>query len=343
MAAAARRKPHQRKRGKSGVLVWVVIGVFVLALGVLALNVTQRARRVRDQAAHTGGLVQDALKHQEAAVKTSAKKGFSPAFLQMAFGDNPPLLEQIKTALNQALSDQPQLLGSDVAMMLVTYRAEGELRDVAIHIFGNLTPAYLPAFSREGYWKSQLPPSLYQIGQSMLSLLGREVVILATKDVEKRQRELLEAGIENHYAVVEDYFHDPVSFIAVIPEPQKLFSDRFRPYMAAVLLKGKLSMDDARGELIALSFDQKKAKELGQLLSDVRMLGAGIGRVRYGGSAVSEDGLQSLLRAQIRVEGPMVSASTVVRGEVIERGLPRVLQGLSKGINRIKRGPGYPS
>jgi len=59
-------------------------------------------------------------------------------------------------------------------MMLVTYRAEGELRDVAIHIFGNLVPEKLPTFSSEGYWKSQLPDNFFKMGQSMLSTLGRE-------------------------------------------------------------------------------------------------------------------------------------------------------------------------
>jgi len=57
-------------------------------------------------------------------------------------------------------------------MMLVTYRAEGELRDVAIHIFGNLVPEKLPAFSSEGYWKSQLPDNFFKMGQSVLSTLG---------------------------------------------------------------------------------------------------------------------------------------------------------------------------
>src|SRR4029077_19356089 len=130
----------------------------------------------------------------------------------------------------------------------------------------------LPALSSEGYWKGQLPEQFYGMGQSFLSVLGREVLILADKDVEKRQRELMDASINDRYPVVEDYLHDPVSFIAVIPEPSRLFSEQFRPYMAAVLIKGKISLDDARAELVALSYDQKKAQELAQLLSDTRMM-----------------------------------------------------------------------
>jgi len=42
----------------------------------------------------------------------------------MAFGDNPPLLEQIKNALTHAVGSEPALAQGDLAMMLVTYRAE---------------------------------------------------------------------------------------------------------------------------------------------------------------------------------------------------------------------------
>jgi hypothetical protein len=341
--AAPQRRPQKHKKSSSRLVIWILLGCSALAFGVLAINLTQRSRRLAAEMNHGKSLVQEVMRRQDVLVKKPVRKEFSPAFLQMAFGDNPPLLEKIKEALNQAIGTDARLAQGDVAMMLVTYRAEGELRDVAIQIFGNLTPEYLPAFSREGYWKSQLPPNLYQVGQTMLSLLGREVVVLATKDVEKKQRELLEAGIDNHYAVVEDYFHDPVSFIAVIPEPTKLFSERFRPYMAAVVVKGKFSMEDGRAELVVLSFDQKKAKELGQLLSDMRMLAAGMGRLRFGGSAKSEDAFSSLIRAQIRVDGPMVTVGTVMHGDIIQQALPRFIQVLSKGINRIKRGPGYPS
>src|SRR3989442_1462667 len=154
--------------GRSGTRAKVVVGtllaVLLLAAGVLAINVTQRFRRVVQETNQVRNVVQEAIKRQEMIVKAPARKEFSPAFLQMAFGDNPPLLEQIKDALTKALGERPQLSQGDVAMMLVTYRAEGELRDVAIHVFGNLIPERLPAFSSEGYWKSQLPEQFYGMG-----------------------------------------------------------------------------------------------------------------------------------------------------------------------------------
>ncbi|MGA2603361.1 MAG: hypothetical protein ABSG14_03960 [Verrucomicrobiia bacterium] len=327
---------------KANVIVWTLLVVLVLTAGVLALNVTQRFHRVVQETNQVRTVVQEAVKRQEMIVKAPARKEFSAAFLQMAFGDNPQLLEQIKASLGKALGENPTLAQGDVAMMLVTYRAEGELRDVAIHIFGNLMPEKLPAFSAEGYWKSQLPDNFFKMGQSMLATLGREVVILASPEAEKRQRDLLESILNNRYDTVQNYLHDPVSFIVVIPEPGLLFTDRFRPYMAAALIKGKISLDEARAEMVALSMDPQKAQELAQLLSDTRMMAVGIARVRYG-SSVADSALEQLSRAQIVADGPAVKMTVVLPSDVIERGLPRVVRALSKGIGRIQRGPGYPS
>lgn len=337
------QKPASPRRGsKANVVVWSLLALLVLAAGVLAINVTSRFRRVVQETNQVRSVVQEAVKRQEMVVKAPARKEFSPAFLQMAFGDNPPLLEQIKDSLAKALGEKPALSQGDVAMMLVTYRAEGELRDVAIHVFGNLIPERLPAFSSEGFWRGQLPDQFFTMGQSFLAVLGRQILILASPDVETKQRELIEAITNNRYPIVEDYIHDPVSFIAVIPEPSRLFSEQFRPYMAAVLIKGKVSLDEARAELVALSYDPKRAQDLAQLMSDTRMMAVGITRVRFGGDR-SELALQSLQRATVRAEGPTVIARAMMPGEVIERALPHAVRVLSKGIGRIKRGPGYPT
>lgn len=333
---------NKRQGTKANVVVWIVLTILVLAAGVLALNVTQRVRRVMAETNEVRKVVQEAVRRQEMVVKAPARKEFSPAFLQMAFGDNPPLLEQIKKALSQALGENPSLAQGDVAMMLVTYRAEGELRDVAIHVFGNLVPERLPAFSSEGYWKHQMPDRFYKMGQSSLSLLGREVMVLAEPDTEKRQREIIEAVFNNRYSLIEDYLHDPISFIAVVPEPGLLLTDQFRPFMAAMLIKGKMSMDEIRAEVVALSYDPQKAQDLAQLITDLSRMSVGIGRLRYG-SPETEAALRQLSLASARAEGPTVIIGGMLPSEVIDRGLPRLMQALAKGIQRIRRGPGYPS
>jgi hypothetical protein len=112
--------------------------------------------------------------------------------------------------------------------------------------------------------------------------------------------------------------------------------------MAAALIKGKISLDEGRAEMVALSMDPQKAQELAQLLSDMRMMAVGIARVRYG-SSIAESALEQLSRAQIVADGPAVKMSVVLPSDVLERGLPRIIRALAKGVGRIQRGPGYPS
>jgi len=341
---APRNKSNPRGIKRTGAIVWVVLASLVFAAGVVAITFGKRFRRVELATNQVRSAVQEAERRQQAVLKAQpVRKEFSAAFLQMAFGDNPPLLEEIKKALGQALGERPGLSQGEAAMMLVTYRAEGELRDVAIHIFGNMVPEYLPQFSTDGYWRSQLNDQFYHVGQSLLSVLGRQLVVLANRNVEESQRGLMEALIHNRYSQIHDYLHDPVSFIAIIPEPGNVFSDEFRPYVAAVLLKGKVSTDEMRVEMIALSFDSDKALNLAQLLSDIRLTAIGLARLRFGGSEQAEGGLEALMQMNIRAEGPTVVAQTVLSGETIERGLPKAVQALSKGMGRIRRGPGYPS
>ncbi len=340
--AARSRKSGGHKSARISIWVWALLVILLITGGGLALNVSQRYRRVAQETNQLRNVVQDAASRQEIIFKTPARKEFSAAFLQMAFGDNPPLLEQIKEALGHAVGTEQTLTSGDVAMMLVTYRSEGELRDVAIQVFGNLTPSYLPRFSTDGFWRGQLNDQFFSMGQMGLSLLGREVLILANKEVEKRQRELFEAGFGGEYPVIRDYFHDPVSFIAVLPDPGKLFTEEFRPYIAVALIKGKASMESFRFELVALSYDPQKARELAQMFSDMRMMALGLGRLRSGGYHSSTAGLDALSKVQIRVDGPTVVANMMLPREFLEQALPRFASTLSRGVGRIKRGPGYP-
>lgn len=343
MRNMARTAKKQDGASLAATITWVAVVVLSLGTSVLALNVTTRARQVLQETNQVRATVQDAVKRQEMAVKPPSRREFSSAFLQMAFGDNPVLLEQVKGQLQQAITDKPSLQKGEVAMMLVTYRAEGEVRDVAIQVFGELNVERMPAFSTEGYWNAQLPEQFYRIGQSWLAVLGREVLILANQEVRKRQMEVLEATTNDRFPLLEDYLHDPVSFIAVIPEPAKLFSDQFRSHMAAMLVKGKACMDESRFEFVALSTDPRKAQDLAQMLTDMRTMALGVARVRFGGAGLAESVFEQVARASVRADGPAVIINVSMPGEILQNALPKLVRGLSKGVGRIHRGPGYPS
>jgi len=343
----AHQENNRTSTNLTSISKWIVIVILSLGTSVLALNVTTRARHVIQETNQVRSVVQEAVQRQEMVVKAPARREFSSAFLQMAFGDNPVLLEQVKGQLQQAISEKPSLQKGAIGMMLVTYRAEGEVRDVAIQVFGELNVERMPSFSSEGYWKGQLPDQFFQAGQSMLSLLGRDVMVLANNQVRKQQMEVLDATTSDRFSIVEDYLHDPVSFIAVVPDPSKLFSDQFRKNMAAVLIKGKLSMDESRFEFVALSTDPHKAQGLAQMLTDMRSMAVGVAQVRFGGAGsaqgMAQAALAQLTQASIRADGPACVINTSMPGNVLQSLMPKIVRGLSKGMGRKQRGPGYPS
>src|SRR5476649_1289211 len=100
-------KSGRGKGFRANVIVWSLLAALLLAAGVLALNVTQRFRRVVLETNQVRSVVQEAVRRQEMIVRAPARKEFSAAFLQMAFGDNPQLLEQIKESLGKAVGNNP--------------------------------------------------------------------------------------------------------------------------------------------------------------------------------------------------------------------------------------------
>ena len=116
--AAGKGKSGRGKGFRANVIVWTLLAALILTAGVLALNVSERLRRVVQETNQVRSVVQEAVRRQEMIIKAPARKEFSAAFLQMAFGDNPQLLEQIKASLGKALGANPTLAQGDVAMML---------------------------------------------------------------------------------------------------------------------------------------------------------------------------------------------------------------------------------
>jgi hypothetical protein len=336
--------PKKKNAGKkANVFVWTFLVVLLIAVAVAIFALGRRASRAVQATNQLQQAMQEAIQKQQMIVRAPARREFSTAFLQMAFGDNPPLLNEIKKALSEALVEKPALAYGEVALMLATYRQAGDLRDVALHIFGDFRPEQVPAFSAEGFFRYNLPAQLYDIGNTMLSVLGRDVIILA-KDPETmaQQRAILEAILSGRADLVREYLYEPVAFIGVVPDPARLLTEDLRPYMAAALLKGKISMDDARAEIVILSFDAAGAARLGQQLSDLRLLAIGTSRLRWGGTPRALPALNALSQTQIRVEGPTVVVRSSADRRLLDDGMMVAVRVLGKGVRRIRHGPGIP-
>jgi len=101
------RKPMKQGRERLGTKAWTVLAFLVLAAGVLGFNLSKRVRWGVPAVLDPGLGLAASRQPATAVPPATPAADFSPTFLQMAFGDKPPLLERIQDALGQPAPAPP--------------------------------------------------------------------------------------------------------------------------------------------------------------------------------------------------------------------------------------------
>ncbi len=316
----------------------ILLAVLVMVL-LVAGFVGARFWRLARQARQLQLVLRQAAQHPATLAVNPARKQFSAGFLQMAFGDNPPLLAAVARLVADAQRADPNLGESRVTLLVVTYRQERDVvRDVALRLVGvpelEETVAAATADPTGG---TEAAKQVYQMGRSLVGELGNRVRLLAAPEIEERERRLMDAVFQNQSRVIEEHLREPLRLVAVMPDPDPLVGGLAESAVIAVLLKATLSLRGADGELVALGYDRRRASELAEFLGDTRMLAGGLLRLKF-----TEGPVELLVRpvsqARIAAEGPSVIVRVELPEELMEVGLPRLIKGLSKAL----RSPGNP-
>jgi|YelNatPaOPRAMG01_1025707.scaffolds.fasta_scaffold06017_10 hypothetical protein len=88
--------------------MWLLVPFLVLAAGVAGFNISHRLPWNPPPTPPTGRTIPHVKRRAVVAPQPPpAAPEFSPAFLQMAFGDKPPVLEQIRKTLGQPPTQPP--------------------------------------------------------------------------------------------------------------------------------------------------------------------------------------------------------------------------------------------
>ena len=141
--------------------MWCIVIALVIGAVLFGLRFARRFRRVVQETKHVRLLAKEFGKRQDMIVKAPAHKALSDGFLQMAFGENPVLLEQIHRTLDTLRGS----ITGDMGMLLVTYRRDGNVvSDVAVHMFGNLEFGSKPTDAN----------TVYELQRSLGTVLGRD-------------------------------------------------------------------------------------------------------------------------------------------------------------------------
>lgn len=321
-------KPRKRShRLMMALAIGMVVGV------IAGIVVFWRARQWLQRAR----TVQTALATGQAAAPTPARKQFSAGFLQMAFGENPRLRDEVASLLAGALQRNPKLADFPLTLMLVTYRQEagGPVREVAIRLVSQPTAAKRAPGPQEQKSTGEFQANIREMKESALEMVGGHVILIAAPAEQTRQQVLLTALQQNRNRVIADYLQQPVRVVAVMPEPVGLVGTQFGKHQLAAIVKGDLSLLGGTGQVVALGYDREQAAVFSHFISDTRAVLTGIARMRLSGGPI-EMVLRAIQRATVRTVG----TSTVVQGRIseqlIEIGLPRVVKASAAYVRQME-------
>jgi hypothetical protein len=216
-----------------------------------------------------------------------AAETFSANYLDAIFGENPELLDQLKSVVSQGLAEDPSLNLGEVAAMVVTYRKtpEGKVVDVVAHVAGGFPLGKRkPGFHRDGYFKNQIDENLWEAGNTVISFVGRDLIVFAEDEALRNQEDILEGIYVGNIMPLVDSLGNPLYFTAVFPDPKRVVPLQLKNHVQACIIKGHLGMYDGSLETIFLTPSPKSASYALSLLSDLKLASVAALRTRWSGA-----------------------------------------------------------
>lgn len=208
--------------------------------------------------------------------QTSADSALSSAYLEIIFGDDPELLNQLKAVVDRGMAAMPDVQQGEISSIIVTYRKNGDdrIENVVANIMGGFPLGRRNiSMHRDGFFANQIDQNLWQTGDSALRFLGRDLAVWANnEDDERDQRELIEAIFAGEVLVVANSITDkPMYFTAVFPAPRQIVPAKMRNHVRAILLNGYLSAERGSMELVVLADNERSTALISSMMHDLKI------------------------------------------------------------------------
>lgn len=227
------------------------------------------------------------LESGEDIADTPAGEALAVSYLETIFGDNQELLGKLKGVVQRGLEDTPSLNLGTVSAMFVTYHRDDEnnVKDVVAHVLGGFPLGRRkPGFHTDGYFRHLIDHNIWNLGNAVISLLGRDMILFAEESVADRQQEMLEALLVRGDVVpFAESLEEPMYFTAVFPDPKRLVPLQLRHHIQALVIKGTLSDEEGLVEFVLLTPSSRSAAYALSVLSDMKMLGETALRTKWHG------------------------------------------------------------
>lgn len=217
------------------------------------------------------------LESGETVEGAEAEDVLSDSYLLSLFGDNPELVERLKTVVDLGMATDANLKLGNVSAMIVTYRRgeDDSVQDAAIYVIGGFPDpkSRRLGFHSTGYLRQELSPELWLSGNSIMNLLGRDVIIFCEQEKAEAHMallyDLLNGGI---LPLAERIVESPIHYAIVFPEPKELAPPNLRNDLQTVIIKGTMSADSGRTEMMFISPSYRTATQVYTILNDMSNL-----------------------------------------------------------------------
>ncbi|HMO51107.1 MAG TPA: hypothetical protein PKE26_07665, partial [Kiritimatiellia bacterium] len=263
------------------------ITVMVIAV-VAAVTMGHRSLRLYQHATDLQQQIKYMVETGESIGTAPAESALSATYLEIIFGEDPELLEQLKLAVERGMREMPDVQRGEVSAIIVTYRKNGDdkIENVIAHIMGEFPLGRRQITMHEdGFFASQIDNRLWETGDAAIRFLGRDMIVWGnTEDDERAQRELIEAVFSGEIIIVADSIvQKPLYYTAVLPAPRQVVPLKLRPHVRAILFNGFLSAERGSLETVILTDSERASARVSSIVYDLKLSAQLALRTRFRG------------------------------------------------------------
>jgi hypothetical protein len=255
----------------------------VVAAGFVSYRVWDLYRTAKGGYAHLRYL----LESGETVEGAPAEDVLSDNYLRSLFGDNPDLVEQLKSVVDLGMATDANLKLGNVAAMVVTYRKNGDdILDPAIYAIGGFPDpkSQRLGFHATGYLAQEFDPSLWNFGNTLVRLLGRDVIVFCEQDKAEHHMELLFDLLNGDvFRLAQRIVEAPLYYTFVFPEPGEVAPPNVKNAVQTVLVRGSMEGDKGSSEWLFMCPDIRSAGHVETLCRDTLAVARATFHDKYGG------------------------------------------------------------
>ena len=228
------------------------------------------------------------LESGETVEGSPAEDVLSDNYLLSLFGDNPELVERLKTVVDLGMATDANLKLGSVSVMVVTYRKDlsGKIFDAAIYAVGGFPDPKSKrlGFHSSGYFREELDSDLWISGNSLMNLLGRDIIVFCEQEKAEAHMALLYDLLNgNVLPLAQRIVEAPLHYASVFPNPKELAPPNLRNSLQTVIIKGEMTGDNGKTEVMLVSPSVATAFQVRTIVKDLRNLAAIAIHDKFGG------------------------------------------------------------